>query len=69
MIWDADFNTIKLTVAPRGLRPEAELRLGRIYPMRYYAIFLYTDNKQDYIILFKPFENRLSHGVIVNLAF
>jgi len=35
--------------------------------MRYYAIFLYTNNKQDYIMPFKPFENRLSHGVIVNL--
>jgi hypothetical protein len=40
----------------------------RIYPMRYYAIFLYTNNKQDYIMLFKPFENGLSHGVIVNLV-
>jgi hypothetical protein len=32
--------------------------------MRYYVIFLYADNKQDYIMLFKPFENELSHGVV-----
>ena len=36
--------------------------------MRYYAIFLYTDNKQEYIMLLKPFENILSHGVIVNFV-
>jgi hypothetical protein len=27
-------------------------REKRIYPMRYYAIFLYAGNKQDYIMLF-----------------
>ena len=31
--------------------------------MRYYEIFLYADSKQDYIMLFIPFENKLSHGV------
>ena len=36
--------------------------------MRYYAIFLYTENKHEYIILLKPFEDGLSHGVIVNLV-
>jgi hypothetical protein len=36
----------------------------RIYPMRYYAIFFYANNKQDYIMLSKPSENVLSHGVI-----
>ncbi len=35
----------------------------RIYPVRYYATFLYADKKQDYIMLIEPFENRLSHGV------
>ena len=36
--------------------------------MRYYAIFLYAENNREYIMLLKPFENGLSHGVIVGLA-
>ena len=35
----------------------------RIYPVRYYATFLYADHKQNYIMPFKLFENGLSNGV------
>jgi hypothetical protein len=41
-------NCSKLTFGARNLR---------IYPMRYYATFLYADEKQDYIMPFKLFEN------------
>lgn len=46
--------------------------LRRIYPVRYCAIFLFADDKQDSIISFMSIENGLSHGVngrLKNVAF
>jgi hypothetical protein len=44
---------------PTADKPEI---LRRIYPVRYYAIFLFAGDKQDSIMLFMPIENILSHG-------